>query len=80
VYNYTFYATGIVQVNGAFLQPALNIFAGFLTDRTLVGMFLDGLHIGEHIVPYPIAYIRVIAAAGVVLPVAPPGLSSLSSP
>jgi hypothetical protein len=80
VYNYTFYATGIVQINGAFLQPALKILAGFLSDRTLVGLFIDGLHIGEHIVPYPVTYLEVIVAAGVVLPAAPPGLSYLSPP
>jgi hypothetical protein len=75
VYNYTFFASGIVQVNNSFLQPRRGILSGFLPDRTLAGLFLDGLHVGQHIIPYPVAYLTIIA--GISLPVAPAGLGNI---
>jgi hypothetical protein len=75
VYNYTFFATGIVQINNAFLQPRRGILSGFLNDRTLCGLFQDGLHIGRHIIPYPPQYLFVIT--GIALPIAPAGLGGL---
>jgi hypothetical protein len=80
VYNYTFFSSGIVQINNSFLQPARQILAGFLSDRTLAGLFADGLHIGQHIIPYPVAYIRVIASLSITLADAPPGLAGLAPP
>jgi hypothetical protein len=72
VYYWTFYSSGVVQVNDAYLSPRLNAFTGFLEDRTYVGLFLDGLHIGRHIVPYPAPYLALIK--GYTLPAAPPSL------
>ncbi|KAH4228391.1 hypothetical protein HBI05_204640 [Parastagonospora nodorum] len=74
VYNYTFFASGIVQINNSFLQPKRGILSGFLPDRLLCGLFSDGLHIGRHIVPYPTAYVQVII--GINLSPPPAGLGS----
>jgi hypothetical protein len=74
VYYWTFYSSGVVQVNNAYLSPRLNAFTGFLEDRTYVGLFQDGLHIGRHIVPYPAPYLPLIK--GFTLPAAPPTLLS----
>jgi hypothetical protein len=74
VYNWTFFSSGVVQVNNAYLSPRLNAFSGFLTDRTYVGLFQDGLHIGKYTVPYPAQYLPLLA--GYNLPPAPPTLLS----
>ncbi|KAL5115583.1 hypothetical protein ACEQ8H_006559 [Pleosporales sp. CAS-2024a] len=52
-FTYIFYYSGIVQINTSYLQPKRGIFAGYLAGQVLAGTFLDGLHIGNHLIPYP---------------------------
>jgi hypothetical protein len=59
-YSYVFYATGVVKVAGSYLIPKAGQFIGFLSDDTLVGLFSDGLHIGEHLIPFPDAYLKLL--------------------
>jgi hypothetical protein len=61
VYNYTFYTSGIIQINNSFLSPKAGALSGYLPDdRTFVGAFTDGLHIGQSLVPYPVNYVTAL--------------------
>ena len=73
-YNWTFYNNGAVQVDRNFLFPRQGVLSGLLPDRTFSGLFADGLHIGDHIVPFPLAFLPLLA--GLKLPLAPPSLLS----
>ncbi|OAL00841.1 hypothetical protein IQ06DRAFT_368849 [Phaeosphaeriaceae sp. SRC1lsM3a] len=59
-YTWTFFRSGVVRVDASYLVPIEGRFVGFLPDDTLVGLFVDGLHIGEHIIPYPAAYLSLL--------------------
>ncbi|KAF1931836.1 uncharacterized protein M421DRAFT_90051 [Didymella exigua CBS 183.55] len=65
-YNWSFYNNGAVQVEKNFLFPRQGVLSGLLPDRTFSGLFADGLHIGDHVVPYPGAYLPLLN--GVKLP------------
>jgi hypothetical protein len=49
-----------VRIDDGYLFPKAGVFVGFLPDDTLVGLFVDGLHIGLHVVPYPDLYLSLI--------------------
>ncbi|CBY01609.1 predicted protein [Plenodomus lingam JN3] len=51
-HDWTFYSSGLVQIDEVFLNPFTGLLAGFLSDGTSVGLFVDGLHIGVHVVVY----------------------------
>jgi hypothetical protein len=74
-YNWSFYNNGAVQIDKNFLFPRQGVLSGLLPDRTFSGLFADGLHIGDHIVPYPAGYLPLLS--GVKLPLAPPSLLNL---
>jgi hypothetical protein len=57
---WTFYANGAVRIDAGYLYPRVGVFVGLLPDGTLAGLFVDGLHIGEHVVPYPDQYLTLI--------------------
>jgi len=59
-YSYVFYSSGIVKVASSYLVPRAGQFIGFLPDYTLVGLFADGLHIGEHVIAFPEAYVKLL--------------------
>jgi hypothetical protein len=71
-FNWSFYNNGAVQIENNFLFPRQGVISGLLPDRTFAGLFVDGLHIGAHIVPYPAGYLPLLT--GVKLPLAPPSL------
>lgn len=73
-YDWTFYNNGAVQVDRNFLFPRQGVLSGLLPDRTFSGLFADGLHIGDHIVPFPPAFLPLLA--GLNLPLLPPSLLS----
>ncbi|KAH7409768.1 hypothetical protein DE146DRAFT_642917, partial [Phaeosphaeria sp. MPI-PUGE-AT-0046c] len=59
-YMWTFFRTGIVRIDESYLVPMTGRFVGYLPDDTLAGLFVDGLHIGEHVVPYPPEYLKLL--------------------
>ncbi|UPX12678.1 uncharacterized protein EKO05_0003218 [Ascochyta rabiei] len=62
VFFWTFYSTGLVQVDGNFLSPFTGPLQGLLPDGTRIGLDSAGLYIGsEHRVPYPAEYSSIIA-------------------
>jgi hypothetical protein len=73
-YDWTFYNNGAVQVDRNFLFPRQGVLSGLLPDRTFSGLFADGLHIGDHVVPFPPAFLPLLT--GLNLPLAPPSLLS----
>ncbi|KAF1350270.1 hypothetical protein EJ07DRAFT_184244 [Lizonia empirigonia] len=73
-YNWAFYNNGAVQVELNFLFPRQGILSGLLPDRTFVGLFADGLHIGVHVVSYPTSYLPLLTGVKLLLP--PPSLLS----
>lgn len=69
VYNYVFYANTVVSVNGGFLDPRTGAIQGLLPGGQLVACLADGLHIANRLVPYPPAWLGLINALGIQLPI-----------
>jgi hypothetical protein len=62
VFTFTFYSTGLVQLDDQFLSPIKGPWQISLADGTQIGLDTAGMYIGwDHRVPYPQDFLPIIA-------------------
>lgn len=52
IYSWNFFYSGVAQVKNTVIDPAIGIFTLRLSNGVFLGLFREGLHIGEVRVPY----------------------------
>lgn len=68
-HTWSFFSSGRVQVDDSFVSSLTRELLVFLPDGIMVGLFNDGLHIGEHVVPYPPEFSRIVTMYSFPMPV-----------